>query len=90
MPEWRLVVFGDSDFATNSILPSAGNPTLVANAFNWLLERQKLLGIGPKKPEQTRLSLAPGELSRITWLVMAGLPALAIAAGILVWRKRRR
>jgi ABC-type uncharacterized transport system involved in gliding motility auxiliary subunit len=89
-PEWRLVVVGDTDFATNSVLPSAGNPTMVANAFNWLLERQKLLGIGPKKPEQARLSLTPGQLSRITWTVLAGLPALAIGAGVIVWRKRRR
>lgn len=89
-PEWKLLVVGDTDFATNSILPSAGNPTLTANAFNWLLERQKLLGIGPKKPEQARLSMTPGELSRITWTAVAGLPAIAIAAGVLVWRKRRR
>jgi len=90
VPGWRLVVFGDSDFATNGQLANVGNPTLVANAFNWLLERQNLLGIGPKKPEQVRLSLAPGELSAITWLSLLGLPALAVGAGILVWSRRRR
>jgi ABC-type uncharacterized transport system involved in gliding motility auxiliary subunit len=89
-PTWRLLVVGDTDVATNALLPSAGNPTFVANAFNWLLERQNLLGIGPKKPEQVRLSLTPGQLSRITWGVLAGLPLLAIVAGILVWRRRRR
>ncbi|MGE0640417.1 MAG: GldG family protein [Thermoanaerobaculia bacterium] len=89
-PTWRLVVIGDSDFATNSLLPSAGNPTLVANAFNWLLERQKLLEIGAKKPEQVRLSMTPGELRSVTWGVLAGLPALAVAAGVLVWYRRRR
>jgi ABC-type uncharacterized transport system involved in gliding motility auxiliary subunit len=89
-PQWRLVVLGDSDLATNAVLPSAGNPTLVANAFNWLLERQKLLGIGPKKPEQVRLSLTPAQLSRITWSVLAGMPLLAVVSGILVWRRRRR
>jgi ABC-type uncharacterized transport system involved in gliding motility auxiliary subunit len=89
-PPWRLVVFGDSDFATNGQLANVGNPTLVANAFNWLLERQNLLGIGPKKPEQVRLSLTPGELSAITWLSLAGLPALAVGAGVLVWSRRRR
>lgn len=89
-PTFRLVVIGDSDLATNSVLPSAGNPTLVANAFNWLLERQNLLGIGPKKPEQVRLALTPGQLSGITWGVLAGMPALAVAAGVLVWRRRRR
>ncbi len=62
----------------------------VANAFNWLLERQKLLGIGAKKPEQVRLSLTPGQLSAITWTVLAGLPGLAILAGVAVWSRRRR
>jgi ABC-type uncharacterized transport system involved in gliding motility auxiliary subunit len=87
---WRLVVIGDSDFATNSLLALSGNPTLVANAINWLLDRQKLLGIGPKKPEQVRMTLTPGQLSGITWLVLAGLPALAIAAGVAVYYRRRR
>ncbi len=87
---WRLVVVGDSDFATNSLLALSGNPTLLANAFNWLLDRQKLLGIGPKKPEQVRMTLTPGQLSGITWLVLAGLPALAIAAGVAVYYRRRR
>ncbi len=89
-PAWRLVVVGDSDFATNSLLALSGNPTLLANAFNWLLDRQKLLGIGPKKPEQVRMTLTPGQLSGITWLVLAGLPALAIAAGVAVYFRRRR
>lgn len=87
---WRLVVIGDSDFATNSVLPNVGNPTLLANAFNWLLERDQLLGIGPKRPEQARLTLTPGQLSAITWGVLAGLPALALAAGAAVWMRRRR
>jgi ABC-type uncharacterized transport system involved in gliding motility auxiliary subunit len=89
-PAWRLVVFGDSDFATNGQLANVGNPTLVANAFNWLLERQNLLGIGPKKPEQVRLSLTPGELAAVTWGTLLGLPALAVAAGVFVWSRRRR
>jgi ABC-type uncharacterized transport system involved in gliding motility auxiliary subunit len=89
-PAWRLVVVGDSDFATNSLLALSGNPTLLANTFNWLLDRQKLLGIGPKKPEQVRMTLTPGQLSGITWLVLAGLPALAIAAGVAVYYRRRR
>ena len=89
-PAWRLVVIGDSDFATNSLLSLSGNPTMLANTFNWLLDRQKLLGIGPKKPEQVRMTLTPGQLSGITWLVLAGLPALAIAAGVAVYYRRRR
>ena len=89
-PAWRLVVFGDSDFATNGQLTNVGNPTLLSNAFNWLLERKSLLGIGPKKPEQVRLTLTPGELSAISWGTLLGLPGLAVAAGVAVWSRRRR
>ncbi|MEO8275348.1 MAG: GldG family protein [Thermoanaerobaculia bacterium] len=89
-PKWRLVVVGDTDFASNSLLTLSGNPTMLSNTFNWLLDRQKLLGIGPKKPEQVRMTLTPGQLSGITWLVLAGMPALAIAAGIAVYLRRRR
>lgn len=89
-PKWRLVVFGDSDFARNGQIANVGNPTLASNAFNWLLERKELLGIGPKKPEQVRLTLTPDQLSAITWGTLAGMPALAIVAGVLVWRRRRR
>jgi ABC-type uncharacterized transport system involved in gliding motility auxiliary subunit len=89
-PAWRLVVLGDSDFLRNGAVANVGNPTLASNAFNWLLERERLIGIGPKRPEQARLTLTPGQLSAITWLSLAGLPALAVAAGVGVHLRRRR
>jgi hypothetical protein len=89
-PEWRLVVLGDSDVAANGQVALVGNPTLVGNAFNWLLEREQLLGISAKRPEQARLSLTRGQLSAITWGVLAGLPGLALAAGVAVWARRRK
>ena len=75
-----------------SILQALGIPALaiIINAFNWLLERQKLIGIGPKKPEQVRLTLTPGQLSAVTWLSLAGLPLVAIVAGVAVYFRRRR
>ena len=89
-PKWRLVVYGDSDFASNALLGAAGNSNLVANTFNWLLERKNLLGIGPKKPEQVRLALTPGQLHAVTWGTLAGMPGLAILAGVAVWWRRRQ
>ncbi|HNZ96155.1 MAG TPA: hypothetical protein PKM64_03035, partial [Thermoanaerobaculia bacterium] len=87
---WRLVVIGDSDFATNGHLASVGNPTLLANAMNWLVERPQLLGIGPKRPEQVRLSLTTGQLRAVTLWVLLGLPGLAVAAGVWMHFRRRR
>ncbi len=87
---FRMVVLGDSDLASNGQLQNVPNVTLVANVLNWLVERDALVGIPPKTPEQVRLSLSQGELSGITWLVMAVLPGLALAAGAVVYRRRRR
>jgi len=86
----RLVVFGDSDFASNAQLANAGNATLLADTMNWLVERKQLLGIAAKTPEQIRLNLTGGQLSLIFWTVMLILPAGAVAAGISVYLRRRR
>jgi ABC-type uncharacterized transport system involved in gliding motility auxiliary subunit len=89
-PPLRLVVIGDSDLATNGQMQGAPNATFMANTMNWLVERENLVTIPPKKPEQVRLSLTGGELRGISWTVLALLPGLALAAGVLVYRKRRR
>lgn len=88
----RLVVFGDSDIASGLLVanPGLGNATLLNNAFNWLVERQSLLGIPPKRPEQVRLTMTPGALHWSVILVTILMPGLAILAGIWVWARRRR
>lgn len=85
----RLLVVGDSEFASDSQLGNAGNGVLLDNALNWLLARETLLGIPPKKPEQTRLILTGDQLLRI-YLLTALLPLAAIVAGVAVYVRRRR
>jgi LPXTG-motif cell wall-anchored protein len=67
-----------------------GNQTLVNNVFNWLVDREELVGIPPKRPEQVRLSMTKAQSDWAMLLVLVGLPALAIAAGFWVWARRRR
>jgi ABC-type uncharacterized transport system involved in gliding motility auxiliary subunit len=86
----RLVVFGDSDFAANQLLQAnAANGVLLANALNWLVEREALLGIPPKKTEQVKLTLTRDEI-RMVYLLAAALPILAVVMGALVFFRRRR
>ncbi len=86
----RLVAFGDSDFATNQLLQAnADNGLLLSNTLNWLVEREALLGIPPKKTEQVRLTLTGEQIRRI-YLVVALLPILAIVLGGVVFSRRRR
>jgi ABC-type uncharacterized transport system involved in gliding motility auxiliary subunit len=88
--QMRLVVVGDSDLATNTQLQNVPNATFLANALNWLVERETLVGIPPKQPEQVKLSLTRTQLSRLTWLVLIILPGLVILAGLTVYLRRRR
>jgi hypothetical protein len=86
----RIMVFGDSDFVANSQLANVGNTELLLSAVNWLAERENLVGIPPKEPEQVRLSLTEAQLRSTAWLVFGVLPGLAVAAGALVLVRRRR
>ena len=89
-PKPRLVVFGDSDFASNAQIANAGNATLIADTFNWLVQRQQALGIAAKTPEQVRLTLSGGQLSGIFWTVVGLLPLASVVAGVAVYLRRRR
>jgi hypothetical protein len=86
----RLVVIGDATFVTNAQLQNVGNLTLFANTFNWLAEREALVAIAPKTPESVRLSLSSSEIRGIFWFVVVGLPALVVAIGVFIHRRRQR
>jgi ABC-type uncharacterized transport system involved in gliding motility auxiliary subunit len=87
----RMVVFGDSDFATNQLVQgNPANAVLLANSLNWLAERESLLTIPPKKAEQVHLSLTRPQLRSLYGLVCVVLPLLAATCGVLVYVRRRR
>ena len=87
----RLVVIGDSDLATNQLVEGMpANAVLLANALNWLAEREALLTIPPKKTENVRLSLTGDQLRTFYLTVLLLLPGLAIVLGSVVYVRRRR
>ena len=88
-PDWRLVVFGDSDFLSDVQISNAGNLTLATNAFNWLAARDTSLGIAPRPVEEVSLYLTAQQLGGILLVVLVLMPGAAIVAGIFVWRRRR-
>ncbi len=85
----RLVLIGDSDFASNGGLMGA-NADFFLNAVNWLLDRDELLALSPKTLEDHRLVMNAPQLQRLFWAVVIALPALVAALGLGVawWRKR--
>ncbi len=88
--EARLVVLGDLDFATDSQIANGANAPLLLNTLNWLVQREQLIAIEARRPEETRLNLSRSELTSIYFLVLGVLPALSIALGVWVFFQRRR
>ena len=84
----RLVVFGDSGFASNGGLMGA-NADLFLNSANWLLDREELLAISPKTFEELRLVMDARQLRLLFWAVGVLLPGLVAALGLgVAWRRR--
>ena len=87
----RLVVFGDSDFASNQFIQAnSPNQILLTNALNWLVAREALLAIPPRKTEQVRLNLTQDQGRTVYAIALLLLPVLAAVAGIAVRSRRRR
>ncbi len=86
----RLVVFGDSDFASNSDLKLSGNRDLILNAVNWLAEEEDLISIRPVDNINQPVLLSTRQGRVVFWLSVVGLPAMFAVAGILVDLRRRR
>ncbi len=87
--ETRVVVMGDSDFASNRWLGIAGNRDLFLNAVNWLAQQENLISIRAKDPEDRRITMSADQDQRIFWLTIFIIPGLILAAGVQAWWRRR-
>ena len=88
-PETRIVVIGDSDFATNNYLGISGNRDMFLNVVNWLAQQENLISIRPKDPDDRRLTMSAAAQRNITWLSWLGIPAIVFGLGIVGWARRR-
>jgi hypothetical protein len=85
----RLVVVGDSDFASNGLVELPGNQDFLLNCVSWLTGKAEDIGIRPRNPELAGLSLEARQMKAMIWVVLVALPAAVILAGCVVWWLRR-
>jgi ABC-type uncharacterized transport system involved in gliding motility auxiliary subunit len=88
-PEGRVIVFGDSDFASNAWLALPGNGDLFANSVAWLAQDSDLISIQPRDPDDQRFILTQGQTILMTLFALVGLPGFFIVLGIATWWRRR-
>ncbi|MBI3768590.1 MAG: GldG family protein [Deltaproteobacteria bacterium] len=86
--ETKLVVVGDSDFATNQFLSQLFNRDLLLNTMNWLGGQEELISIRPRAIQASRAQLTPDESRRIFYLAVLIMPELLLLLGLTVWWRR--
>lgn len=87
--EARLVVFGDSDFASNRNFPDMGNGNLFLNAIAWLAQDEDLIAVRAKDPDRRHVSLTKAQLGVLNLVALGVVPGLVAVLGIVVTLRRR-
>lgn len=87
--EGRLVVIGDSDFATNQFVGVQRNGDLFMNSINWLSQDEDLISIRPKNPSDRRVSMTEADQNQLFWIALVLMPVATIGSGVYIWWKRR-
>jgi len=85
-----LVVFGDSDFATNAYFQQQANGNFFLNTINYLAEEEDLISIRPKQVDDRRLTLTQADVSTLFYLVVIAIPLLVVILGVVIFFKRNR
>ncbi len=83
-------IFGDSDFARNGYFSQQGNGDLFLNTVNYLADEGELISIRPKKLEDSRLTMTPGDVTTLFYLVVIAIPLIMIGLGVGFYFKRNR
>ena len=86
----RLVVFGDSDFASNELLESYRNRDLFLNSVNWLAGDVEAISIRPNRSRSSRFQLSQEQFMTIRSLSLFVLPEAFGILGVFIWWSRRR
>lgn len=88
----RLVVFGDSDFATNYHFFSYGNGDMMVNGVDWAAGQESLINLTPRTTTQ-RVVIPPTGLAQRLILVLTvfAIPGIVLILAVrTAWERRRR
>ena len=84
----RLVVVGNASLLDRQTR-LAQNQDFVAASLNWMLNRERLIGITAKPKGQYRVQLTPRQHDLLFWITALCAPALVLFFGFTVWAGRR-
>ncbi len=86
----RIVVVGDSDFASNELIGGSQNRDLFVNAVNWLVDDTDQISIRPPVSRASRFQMTGDTFLRIQLLSLFVVPEMIAATGVFAWWMRRK
>jgi ABC-type uncharacterized transport system involved in gliding motility auxiliary subunit len=86
---FRLVVVGDGDFASNSFLPYMANSDLALAMVRWAVREERAPSVAVRMPVPPLVLLTKSQMQRIFLGIEVLLPLGVMAAGVVVWWRRR-
>ncbi len=85
----KVLVFGDSDFASNELLGQGSNQDLFLNAVAWLVGEDDQISIRPNQGATGSLTMS-GLQGLLVWLLcLLVVPGATVGMAIGTWRHRR-
>jgi ABC-type uncharacterized transport system involved in gliding motility auxiliary subunit len=88
--ESRLVVLGNSTFATDGVIEQQLNGDVFLNSVSWLSKQdEQLLSIRPKEAKNRRINLKPQQANILSLAALGLVPLLGFGTAVILWWKRR-
>jgi ABC-type uncharacterized transport system involved in gliding motility auxiliary subunit len=89
-PEARMVVIGNSRFATGDLFRQQLNGDMFLNSVSWLSQNQDVvLSIQPKEPKNRRITLSASQGRLLVMAALIMTPVLAFGSAFGLWWSRR-
>ena len=88
--ESRLLLFGDSDFTSNTYFNISGNGDLVLSGIAWLAEQGELVSIRPKTSTPRAVILTSQQAIFYAVTIVALTPIAIVITGVGIWWRRRK
>jgi len=86
----RLVVFGDSDFASNQLIVRYRNRDLFVNSVNWLLGDVEAISIRPNRSRASQIQMSASQTRMVQIFALFAIPEALAVAGVFIWWTRRQ
>lgn len=86
----RVVVVGDSTFASNSAIGLGANADFAVHVSLWLADREDQIAVRARGRGGNLLLLSPTSRERIAFVLLYGMPVLLLGSGLTIRAIRRR